>query len=173
MRGKTSKEKVKRLMIELGRAARTPGRVYFAGGTTAVLLGWREGTMDVDLKADPEPAGFFEALPRIKELIDLNIELASPDDFVPALPNWKERSVSIQTEGLVEFFHYDFYAQALSKIERWHRRDQSDVERMYSDGIVKAEKLWELFCAIEEKLIRYPSIDAPALKTRVAKLCGK
>ena len=68
---------------------------------SAVLMGWREMTLDVDLKADPEPAGFFEALPRLKDELDINIELASPDQFVPALPGWVERSPFIADHGLL------------------------------------------------------------------------
>lgn len=35
----------------LGQAVTSEGRVYFTGGVSAVLLGWRETTIDVDLKA--------------------------------------------------------------------------------------------------------------------------
>ncbi len=130
MRAETSRTKIERLMAELGRAVRSPGRVYFAGGVSAVLPGWRETTLDVDLKTDPEPAGFFEALPRLKDAVDINIGLASPDDFIPVLPGWLERSVFIANHGPLGFYHYDFYGQALSKIERFPTRGQSDVERM-------------------------------------------
>jgi hypothetical protein len=152
-------------MRDLGRATESPGRIYFTGGATAVLLGWRNTTMDIGLKADPEPIGFFEALPRLKNQFDINIELASPDDFVPMLPGWRERSRFIEVESSLEFFHYDFYAQALSKIERWHERDESDVHRMLVERLVQPEKLWELFCAIEPRLIRYRNRSAKAART--------
>ena len=66
MRHETNRERVEKLMVELGRAAREPGRIYFTGGVSAVLIGWREMTMDVDLKPDPEPVGIFEALAKIE-----------------------------------------------------------------------------------------------------------
>lgn len=173
MRAETSRAKIERLMAELGRAVRSPGRVYFTGGVSAVLLGWRETTLDVDLKADPEPVGFFEALPRLKDSVDINIELASPDDFVPLLPGWLERSVFIANHGPLGFYHYDFYSQALSKIERFHTRDQFDVERMLTTGLVKHPRLLELFREIEPKLIRFPAIDAQALRQRVQALTSE
>ncbi len=37
----------------LGRVARAEARVYLTGGATAVLQGWRETTIDIDLKIDP------------------------------------------------------------------------------------------------------------------------
>ena len=154
-------------MAELGRAVRSAGRVYFTGGVSAVLLGWREATLDVDLKADPEPAGFFEALPQLKDAMDINVELASPADFVPVLPGWVERSVFIARHGRLEFFHYDFYSQALAKIERFHSRDQGDVAQMLAAGLVKRDRLLELFRIVEPKLIRFPAIDADALRRRV------
>ena len=95
MRHETNRERVEKLMVELGRVAREPGRIYFTGGVSAVLIGWREMTMDVDLKPDPEPEGIFEALPRLKDELEINIELASPDDFIPALEGWRDRSVFI------------------------------------------------------------------------------
>ncbi len=42
--------------------ARAGGRIYLTGGATAVLYGWREMTININLKPDPEPPGLFEAL---------------------------------------------------------------------------------------------------------------
>ncbi len=161
------------LMQELGRAVKSRGRIYFTGGASAVLLGWREMTLDVDLKAEPEPAGFFEALPRLKDEIDINIELASPDQFIPALPGWIERSIFIADHGLLSFFHYDFYGQALAKIERAHPRDMLDVQSMLAAGFVKADRLLELYTAVENALLRYPAVDPKALRQRVESLAAR
>ena len=167
MRAETTRTKIERLMAGLGRAVRSPGRVYFTGGVCAVLLGWRETMLDVDLKVDPEPDGFFEALPQLKDAMDINIELASPDNFIPALPAWRERSIFIAAHRRLEFYHYDFYSQALAKIERFHTRDQTDVERMLATGLVKGDRLLEWFREIEPRLIRFPAVDADSLRQRV------
>lgn len=170
MRSETSVNKINRFMVELGKAVRSPGRVYFTVGVTAVLLGWRETTLDVDLKADPEPQGFFEALPGLKDAIDINIELAAPDDFIPELAGWRERSTHIATHGPLAFYHYDFYSQALAKIERHHTRDQGDVQQMLATRLVQRDRLLELFRSIEPGLIRFPAIDAAGLRERVNKI---
>ena len=159
-------------MIELGRAVRSPGRIYFTGGVTAVLMGWREMTLDVDLKADPEPLGFFECLPRLKDELNINIELAAPDQFVPPLRGWQERSLFIAQHGALSFHHYDFYGQALAKIERDHARDRHDVSSMIEAGLVLPARLRELFEEIEPQMIRYPAIDAPTLRARVMAIVG-
>jgi hypothetical protein len=159
-------------MSELGKAVRGEGRVYFTGGVSAVLHGWREMTIDVDLKAEPEPAGFFESLPLLKDRLDLNIELASPDLFVPPLTGWQTRSVFIARHGLLDFYHFDFYSQALAKIERDHPRDRHDVSCMMSDGLVEPSRLRDLFIEVVPRLIRYPAIDAPKLQQRVLDVCA-
>lgn len=170
MRSDTNRRKIERLMDALGQACRGSGRVYFTGGVTAVLLGWRDTTLDVDLKLDPEPEGIFNALPALKNELDLNIELAAPDQFVPPLPGWRERSQFIGLRGGIEFYHYDFYGQVLSKIERHHARDQADVRQMLMEGLVVRARLWELFRQIEPELVRYPAVDPAALRFRVEKL---
>ncbi len=54
MREKVSAERVERFMKAIGRAGKKNARIYFVGGATAVLLGWRETTIDVDVKILPE-----------------------------------------------------------------------------------------------------------------------
>lgn len=162
-------EKVRALMRRLGEEAQGPGRVYLVGGASAVLIGWRDMTVDVDLKLAPEPLGAFSAIARAKEALNMNVELAAPDDFIPPLPGWQERSSHIARQGLVDFFHYDFHAQALAKIERGHAQDLRDVKAMRRLNLVDAQRLVEFFDAIEPNLIRYPAIDAACFRDKVLK----
>lgn len=154
-------------MRELGRAAKGAGRIYLTGGTSAVLVGWRESTVDADLKLDPEPAGAFDAIRRLKDDLDVNVELASPEDFIPPLPGWRDRSQFIDRHGQVDFFHYDFCAQALSKIQRGHDRDLADAREMIQRGLVDPAQLLQLFADIESDLLRYPAIDADVLRRKL------
>jgi hypothetical protein len=167
MRSLVTADRVRRVIQALGAGARGPGKVYLTGGATAVLEGWRESTVDVDLKLDPEPAGVFESIAAVKEDLDVNVELASPDQFIPALPGWRDRSRHIQRVGEVDFLHYDPYAQALAKLERGHARDVADVEAMISLRLVTPARLWELFEAIRPDLLRYPAIDAESFEGAV------
>ncbi|HXN41504.1 MAG TPA: DUF6036 family nucleotidyltransferase [Myxococcaceae bacterium] len=168
MRGETRAEKIRALMNALSRAAKGPGAIYFTGGASAVLEGWRESTIDVDLKLDPEAPGIFEALPRLKDELDLNVELASPDDFIPALPDWKSRSPLIAAQGPLRFYHYDFFAQALSKIERGHSQDVLDVDEMFRRHLVNSAELRSLFERIRPGLNRFPAIDEDDFANKVA-----
>lgn len=170
MRGETDRAKIGAFMTALARRVKGPGRIYFTGGGTAVLHGWRDTTIDLDLKAEPEPAGFFEAIAALKDEMDLNIELASPDDFLPPLPGWKERSIFIARHGDLDFYHYDPYAQALAKIERGHARDLEDVQALLARQLILPERLLELFQSVEPDLIRYPAIDPFFLRAAVLAL---
>jgi len=71
----------------------------------------------------------------------------------------EERSTFIGREGVIDFFHYDFYAQALAKIERGHNIDLLDVRRMIELGLVEPSRLPEFFSQIEDRLYKYPAID--------------
>jgi hypothetical protein len=167
MRAETNRERVLKLMAAQGAAVSTPGRVYFTGGVSAVLFGWRDTTVDVNLKADPEPAGFFEAMPKLKDTMDINIELACPTDFIPEVPGWRERSLFIAHHGRLDFYHFDFYSQALAKIERFHPRDRHDVAHMIESGQVIRDRLMGFFVMIQPALIRYPAIDPAGFEARV------
>lgn len=54
MRELADEAHIDRFMRTLGPAARSEGRVYLTGGATAVLYGWRESTIDVDIKVVPD-----------------------------------------------------------------------------------------------------------------------
>ncbi|MGH2746412.1 MAG: DUF6036 family nucleotidyltransferase [Actinomycetota bacterium] len=172
MRELTTPERVERFMQELGRAVRNPVRVYFTGGVTAILHGWRDATIDIDLKAVPESDEVLRAVSRLKEKLSVNVELAAPDQFIPEVPGWQERSLFIGSEGPASFFHYDLYSQALSKIERGHSQDVGDVRRALADGLVDRAMLRTLFDRIEPELFRYPAIDPKAFRRGLEDMLG-
>jgi Nucleotidyltransferase of unknown function (DUF6036) len=151
----------------LGAAAKTASRFYLVGGASAVLLGWRAATIDIDLKIIPETDELLRSLSKLKEQLHLNIELASREDFIPALPGWQERSRFIRQEGKLSFYHYDFYAQALAKIERGHDKDLIDVKQIIERDLVQPRRLLELFATIENQIHRYLALDARKFRASV------
>ncbi|MDQ3667162.1 MAG: hypothetical protein M3410_11430 [Acidobacteriota bacterium] len=173
MRQKVTAPRLHDFIKALGGAATTPVRIFLVGGATAVLLGWRDSTIDVDLKVVPDSDSILKSLPAFKERLEMNIELASPDDFIPELPGWQERSTFIQQIGKIAFFHYDFYAQALAKIERGHDTDMLDVQEMIQRGLIEPVRLLELFSSIEDQLYRYPAIDGASFRRVVEHAVGK
>lgn len=167
MRELITAPRLREFMRRLGEAARTETRIYLTGGATAVLIGWRETTIDVDLKIIPESDELFRALPELKESLRLNVELASPDLFIPAVPGWEARSPFIAREGRVDWHHFDPYSQALSKIERGHDRDREDVREMLRRSLIDPGRLRDSFARIGEGLFRYPAVDPAAFARKL------
>ena len=128
MRRELTREGLRGLMQEIARHA--PGkrsyRVFLVGGGTAVFAGWRSSTIDADLHADHEAV--FRDIQAIKERLQINVEFVRPEDFVPALAGTEDRHVFLETVGRVSFYHYDPYAQLLSKIVRGFRKDMQDAD---------------------------------------------
>jgi len=121
MRSNVDPQKIEQLMKALGREARGSGCIYFTGGASALLIGWRD------------------------------------------------RSIFIGRYGEISFYHYDFTAQALSKISRGYNRDIDDVLAMYEQKLFSLEKLRDCFEAIAPELIRFPSLNPEILRNRIKK----
>jgi hypothetical protein len=172
MRRLTDVPLLERFMVELGRAAQRPVKIYFTGGATAILHGWRQTTIDLDIKLSPDSDDLLRVVPRLKEKLEINVELAAPDNFIPPLPGWQERSLFICQEGSVGFYHYDPYAQALSKLERGHATDLDDVASMLKDGLIETNELVSLFERIVPELYRYPAIDPVSFRSAVEEFVG-
>ena len=90
MRQDSNKNIIQAFMQYMGEHIRQPVSVYLTGGATAVLLGFRPTTVDVDIKFEPEQNDVYYAIRKLKDELNINIELASPDNFIPPLPGWKE-----------------------------------------------------------------------------------
>lgn len=167
MREPLDRDRLQRFLTALGAAAKGPGRVYLTGGATAISYGWRARTIAVDLRLDPEPPGAFDAIARLKDALALNVELASPSDFVPEVPGWRERSVFLMRAGPIEVYHYDPVSQILAKLARGFERDLADAEAMVVHGLASRSQVGRAFDAIVEALPRYPRLDAVGFARRV------
>lgn len=169
----SDRAKLEEFMEALGQRVKGPGTIYLTGGATALLFGWRAKTIDVDIKADPEPGGLFEAIAELKESLDPNVELSSPDLFIPELPSWRERSAFIRRLGEVDFRHFDFYSQVLAKLERGHERDMLDARAFVAEGLVNRQKLYGFFEDIRPSLKKFPAIDELAFAKSVQDFCAQ
>ncbi len=167
MRAPVTASRVRELMRALGQESRAEGRVYLCGGASFVLLNWRDSTVDIDIKIIPDDGRVFDVVPSLKERFDISIELASPADFIPELPGWRERSPFIVQERDLSFHHYDFYSQCLAKIERGHKLDKIDAQQMVDSGLVEPARLLELYDQIEPQLKRFTAIDPPTFRADV------
>jgi hypothetical protein len=172
MRRPVDAARVREFLRALGAEAREEAHVYLTGGATAVLVGWRDTTVDLDIEMVPERDSVFRAIARLKDDLEVNVELAAPSDFIPGVPGWELRSPFIVREGKLDFFHYDLYSQALSKIQRGHTKDLADVRELIERKLVGPAKAMEFFEAIEGELHRFPSIDPASFRRRVEEALG-
>jgi hypothetical protein len=173
MREAVTEPRLRAFMRAIAAEAREAGRIYLTGGASAVLQHWRDSTVDIDITIIPESDRILRAIPEVKERLHVNVELASPADFVPPLPGWEERSLFISREGAISFHHFDFYTQALSKLERAHRKDLLDVDSMIRDGLVDPQRLLALFEEAAGSLYRYPAVDPKTLRATVERLASR
>jgi hypothetical protein len=172
MRELADAERIHRLMRALGAETDEDGAAYFTGGATAVLLGWRESTIDVDVLFAPENNALMRAIPRLKDDLRINVELASPADFIPVPEGWEDRSLFVAHEGRLSFFHYDPYAQALAKLERAHALDLEDVQALIERELVDPAQAISYFEEIEPELYRFPALDPHGFRRRVEEVMG-
>jgi len=159
MRDIATSERIDRFLSALAQVATTPTTVYLVGGATAVLVGWRDSTRDIDLVIRPETDALLRAIPKLKEQLSINVEFAAPDHFIPVPTHWEERSPVVKRIGHLTVRHYDLTAQALAKIERGHVRDLADVRAMLDAGLVTSEGLRTAFEDVADQLYRYPAVD--------------
>lgn len=174
MRGELTRGALRELMAELARTAPTGKsfQVHVVGGGTAVLAGWRAATIDADLYAEDEAV--FRDVPRIKERLRVNVEFVRPEHFVPALEGSAGRHLLIERMGDVEFFHYDPYAQLLSKVVRGFRKDMLDAENFIRSGMVDPSRFRALVAAIPDSgYLKYPQLDRAAVESAVDRFLSR
>ncbi|WP_373059242.1 hypothetical protein [Gemmatimonas sp.] len=146
-------------MRALAKTAPAPTTVYLVGGTTAVLVGWRDTTLYVDMIMRPEHDAMLRAILARKEQLSINVEFAAPDQFIPVPTGWESRSPLVAQYGPLTVRHYDLTAQALAKIERGHVRDLNHVRAMLDAGLVTPDSLRTTYDQAASDLYRYPAVD--------------
>jgi hypothetical protein len=158
------------ILAELARVTTAPTTLYLVGGSTALEVGWRPTTVDLDLVIEPERDEILRSIPELKERLDVNVEFASPLDFLPELPGWRDRSTFVNQIGDLTVRQFDPYSQALAKLERGFDQDRQDVDAMVRRGMVEPSRLLELFDTIAPELFRFPVVDPIALARAVDKI---
>ena len=155
MRPQTDRQGNELFLQRLGRRFTRPGRLYLSGGTTMISECFRQQTLDIDITfevADEHHCAFVAAVRDLKEQLSLNIEEASPAEFIPLPSGHQERSQYIGRYGQIDVFHFDLYSIALSKIERGTESDFDDVLTLLASGRLELSLLISYF---DEIMTRY------------------
>ncbi|MFQ5616865.1 MAG: DUF6036 family nucleotidyltransferase [Anaerolineales bacterium] len=149
------RQRIIKFLQALGRRFRKPGRVYLVGGTTMVYEGFRAQTLDIDLAfsiEDRDHADSVRTIQRLKTELAINVEEASPGDFIPLPPGYQTRAHFIGRFGQLDVFHFDLYSVALSKIERGRDADFADVLALLEAERIDIETLRSHFKYILPRL---------------------
>lgn len=170
MRPSVDKTAIESFLQQLGRTFRKPGRLYLVGGAALVHAGVRPGfTQDIVIKVGGANEGeLIVAIQRLIQQMQINVEFASPADFIPLPTQWGMHAKYVGRYGGVDVFYFDFYSIALSKIEQGNSRDIADVKLLIQQGIIN---LNELDAAYQEVLAqlgqgRYPRITPQRFSER-------
>ncbi len=143
MRPNVDKARIEDFLKNLGRSFPKPGRLYLVGGAALVHLGVRTGsTMDIDIEISGENEGeMIEAIRRLIRQMNVNVEFASPRDFMPLPKHWLTQSQYVGRYGAIDVFYFDFYSIALSKMQRGSTLDINDVKLLLQQGVITLEGL--------------------------------
>jgi Nucleotidyltransferase of unknown function (DUF6036) len=141
MRQRVGQQEIEQFLIQVGRTQR-PGRLYLTGGAALVHRGIRPGqTLDIDIQITIDPANLTTEIAQLKQKLNMNIEFASPGDFIPLPSQWEIRSQFIKRYNQVDVFYFDWYSIALSKTQRANRQDVLDVQLLIRQGYVDVAEL--------------------------------
>lgn len=158
MRQGVGRQQIEQFLVQVGRT-RQPGRLYLTGGAALVHHGIRPGqTLDIDIQVTVDPANLTAQIAQLKQRLNINIEFASPGDFIPLPTQWEARSQFIKRYDQVDVFYFDWYSIALSKMQRANQQDVVDVQLLVRQRFVDVTEL-DLLCQDVLNKIGSPPYD--------------
>jgi hypothetical protein len=148
LRQAVNRERISEFLRQVGERYHKPARLYLVGGTSLVFEGYRQQTLDVDLVIEVSAdnhGDLIHALQEIMRLLDVNVEEASPGDFIPLPAGYAERHIFLGRYGQVDVFHFDLYSTALGKVERGRRQDIADVVALLDNVRIEWSRLESMY----------------------------
>ncbi len=76
----------------------------------------------------------IQTVRELKDTLSINVEEASPGDFIPLPSGYENRHTFVERFGMLDVLHFDLYSTALSKIERGRMQDFEDVLALLRAG---------------------------------------
>lgn len=146
-------------------------RCYFSGGGTAVLMGWRESTIDIDIfltddKGQDASGPYASHIEKLKNKLQINIEFASPLLFIPVSHDWQKEAIYIQKFQRVAYFHFPLVYQLISKILRGYETDLQDAHNIIEHQNISQTKVLERVIRLKDQWPRY-NLSFEIVKSRI------
>jgi Nucleotidyltransferase of unknown function (DUF6036) len=161
MRQNVTMADIEKFLNALGKAYRQAGRSYLAGGAALIHMGLRSGsTLDINvvIEASNEDK-MITAIRRLVEQMQINIEFASPADFIPIPSQWAAHAKFIGRYGKIDAFYFDLYSLALSKIARRSDRDLVDVKLLIQQQFITLDELDAAYQEVLPRMGKRPYIN--------------
>ena len=160
MRHNVTKADIEKFLDALGKSFHKPGRLYLAGAAL-VHIGLRSGfTMDIDVAIEASDEDeMVTAIRRLVEKMQINVEFASPGDFIPLPTQWMAQARYVGRYGSIDVFYFDFYSLALSKISRGNERDLIDVQLLFQKKLITLEELDAAYNEVLPRMGKRPYIN--------------
>lgn len=156
MRQSVGRQDIEHFLVEVGRT-RLPGQIYIVGGAALIHKGIRPGqTLGIDIQITSDPANLTAQIVQLKQKLNINIEFASPGDFMPLPAQWEVRSEFIRRYGQVDAFYFDWYSIALSKAQRANPQDVVDLQLLVRQHFVDLAELDVLYQDVLNKIGKPP-----------------
>ncbi len=155
-RSSVTRERIEQFLRALGDRFRKSGRIYLVGGTTIVFEGLRNQSLDIDLTYqidNRDHDAFLKTIRELKDQLGINVEEASPADFIPLPSGADDRAIFVGRFGQLDVFHFDLYSTALSKIERGSEEDFDDALALVRTKRIELSRLETYFEEIRPKLM--------------------
>ena len=152
---------IEKFLNALGKTYRKAGRLYLAGGAALVHMGLRSGsTLDTDVVIEAtDEDEMITAIRRLVEQMQINIEFASPADFIPIPSQWAAHAKYIGRYGKIDAFYFDLYSLALSKIARSSDRDLVDVKLLTQQKLITLDELDAAYREVLPRMGKRPYIN--------------
>jgi hypothetical protein len=165
LRAKVDRARIELFLSKLSERFHRPAQILLVGGTTLVFEELRDQTLDIDLviQVDPNHHGeLIQAIRKLKDQLSINVEEASPADFIPLPSGFENRHKFVERYGKIDVMHFDLYSTALSKIERGREQDFEDVLSLLQAGKLEWDRLSAYFLEILPKMGEHSLKQNPA-----------
>jgi hypothetical protein len=119
---RTDRPRLTQFLDLLGRRLRRPTRFYLVDGSVLIDLRLRPTTLDIAHAAEAdEPIALSEleeAIRSLRQQLDLNIEPASPADFLPVPASALSQSQFVRQHGPLSVYYYLLPTHVIAKVAR-------------------------------------------------------
>lgn len=171
MRQRTDRTRLRGFLLALGRRLRRPVRLYLVGGSVMIDLGLRSATLDIDYDADADDPSALEdlelAIRSLKNELDINIEPASPADYLPVSPSVYAMSRYIGQFGPVSVYYYHLPSLVIAKAARAYEQDLDDAEQLIRTGEVTWAEIAETWTEMRARPIGWLRYEPDDVERRL------